>query len=250
MRVNGAVAVAAPPLDLLSEASLFLDFDGTLVEIAETPDAVVVEDRLRSVIRLLLARLDGRVALISGRNASEVRALLDLPSLAIAGSHGLEIHMADGRTISAERPAALDIVTQAMRTFARDRPGLLVEEKPLGTALHYRQRPDAARECIELAKQFGEHDGLVIQTGKMMIELRAGGGNKGSALLQLMEEPAMAGTRPVFIGDDDTDEPAFLAVDQLGGAGILVGPERATAARFRLENVPALLEWLEAAAAA
>jgi trehalose 6-phosphate phosphatase len=243
MRINGALD--APPLNFLASASLFLDFDGTIVEIAETPDAVIVGDRLRRLLRRLLAGLDGRVAIVSGREASDVRRLLGLSAITIAGSHGVEVHMPDGRVIGPPRPDALDYVTSQLRSFASARPGLLVEPKPFGCALHYRQRPEAELVCRQIAGMLAERHGLDLQTGKMVVELRAVEGNKGSALRQFMMEPAMLGTRPIFIGDDDTDEGAFLAAKYLGGAGIFVGTPRPTEAIFGLPNVGATLDWLE-----
>jgi trehalose 6-phosphate phosphatase len=136
-----------------------------------------------------------------------------------------------------------------MHELASQHPGLIVEDKPLGAALHYRQCPAAEAECVRLATELARHHALYLQPGKMMIEVRAAGGDKGTAIRTLMREPDMAGTRPVFMGDDHTDEPGFAAVAELGGAGILVGEPRETAARYRLEGVEAALAWLEAASA-
>lgn len=238
----------SPPIDLLREdASLFLDFDGTLVEIADTPDAVVVSAQLRAVLRKLFERLDGRLALITGRPAEQVAALLDRPALDIVGSHGMEFRWADGRRTLAERPAGLALAGERMRTHAAGRPGVLLEEKPLGLALHFRQAPEAGPACEALAAELAQAHGLYLQPGKMMIEVRAPGGDKGEAVRALMAEPGRASTRPLFMGDDHTDEPGFAAAKALGGAGILVGPTRATAARYRLDGVPDALAWLAAA---
>jgi trehalose 6-phosphate phosphatase len=100
-----------------------------------------------------------------------------------------------------------------------------------------------------LASALSETHDLHLQPGKMMIEVRTGGGDKGTAIRALMREPDMVGRRPLFMGDDLTDEPGFVAAQELGGAGILVGEPRETAARYRLEGVEATLAWLEAASA-
>lgn len=234
---------SVPPVELLRGASLFLDFDGTLVDIAERPDAVRVDARLRSVMHALHARLAGRIAVVSGRPAAEVRALLGA-DIAIVGSHGMEFA---GRV--PERPAGLDEALAAMRALAVRYPGVLAEDKPLGAGLHFRLCPAAEAECLALAGALAEAHGLHLQPGKMMVEVRAAGGDKGSAVRALMREPGAAGTRPVFMGDDLTDEPGFAAAAELGGAGVLVGEPRATAARYRLAGVEATLAWLEAAAA-
>lgn len=237
-----------PPATLLRGASLLLDFDGTLVELADRPDAVIVEKRLRDLLDRLGQRLPGRLALISGRAASQVRALIGVSGLAVSGSHGLEIHWPDGRISAAGRPASLDIVLERLDRFASTHPGVLVERKPLSVALHYRMAPDAALACHDLAGSLAAETGMMIQTGKMMVELRPGGHDKGSALRTLMATPPMAGTIPVFLGDDDTDEPAMVAAAALGGAGILVGASRPSAARYRLDSVGAVIDWLDAAA--
>ena len=240
------LSLPPPPADLLRGASLFLDFDGTLVEIAERPDAIRVDDRLRVLLTRLKHRLAGRVAMITGRPAGELIGLLD-ESYTVAGSHGLELRRADGTSVPAERPTALARVLEAMHDFASATPGILVEDKPMGTALHYRQAPHTGEACIRLAAELARAHRLVLQPGKMMVEVRAGGGDKGSALRRLMAEPEAAGTRPVFIGDDVTDEDGFVAAAVLGGAGILIGEARQTAAEYRLDGVSELLAWLEQA---
>jgi trehalose 6-phosphate phosphatase len=237
-----------PPPDLLQGASLFLDFDGTLVELAEHPEAVQVASRTVTLLDRLGDMLEGRLALISGRPVAQLRQWLAAP-VTIVGSHGIEYDWRDGRAAAVTTPAALEDVRKAMEAWAAQQPGIVVEDKPLGIALHFRQRPGAEQACVALARDLAKRHGLQVQPGKMMIEVRVGGGDKGTALRTLMREPEMAGTRPVFMGDDHTDEPGFAAAAELGGAGVLVGPARATAASYRLDGVGSALEWLEAAAA-
>ena len=243
-----SIPTASPPIGLLHGASLFLDFDGTLVNLAETPDAVRVDARLASLMHRLLDRLGKRIAVISGRPAAQVRALFDA-DLAVVGSHGLEFVARDGSARPLERPPALTAVATAMSELAGRHSGVLVEDKPLGVALHFRLCPAAEADCTSLASSLADSHGLHLQPGKMMVEVRATGGDKGTAIHTLMREPDMAGTRPVFMGDDLTDEPGFAAAAELGGAGILVGPRRASAARYWLDGVEATLAWLEAASA-
>jgi trehalose 6-phosphate phosphatase len=239
-----------PPTALLDGAALFLDFDGTLVELAPRPDLVRVDARLAALMAALSAKHDGRIAVISGRPAGEIAELFGSPAFAIAGSHGLEVHHADGRRVVAERPPALGAVRSEFAAFAARDPGLLVEDKPLGVALHYRNAPAHGDAADALARTLADAHALRFQPGKMMAEVRSAAGDKGSALEALCREPHMAPARPLFIGDDETDEPAFAAAYRHGGHGILVGEPRSTSATHRLPDVAATLDWLEAAARA
>jgi len=238
----------APPDPAADRISLFLDFDGTLVEIAERHDAVVVDDALRALIRALAGRLDGRLAVVSGRTADEIVAYLHAadsrPPFGIAGSHGLELRWTDGRGESPTRPDALDAILVALHALAAEHPGVAVEEKPFGAALHYRRAPDAGPACDALAEQLAQAHGLHLQRGKMVAELRLPGADKGDALRRFMADPAMAGTTPIFLGDDVTDEAGFAAAAELGGWGVLIGEAPVTAARYRLEDVTAVHRWL------
>ena len=234
-----------PPRDLLTDAALFLDFDGTLVELADTPDGVSVDVRLAGLMQQLTERLDGRLAIISGRSVDSILALFGDVPFAIGGSHGLEIRWPDDSRTLAERPAALDAIHAEMTAFADATHGVLVERKPLGAALHFRNVPAAEDESVALATRLAGHHGLHLQTGKMMIEIRVPGADKGTALDTLLAAPPLAGHRPVFLGDDDTDEPAMVAAARHGGAGVLIGDPRPTAAAWRLPDVAATRDWLE-----
>ena len=144
------------------------------------------------------------------------------------------------------RPEALSIVGADLADAFRDRKGVIVEVKTLGVAIHYRLDPSAETEICAVVARLGEQHGLEIQTGKMMVELRTTGHNKGTALAAMMQDPPFAGHMPIFLGDDVTDEDGFAACATLGGAGILVGPERPSAARYRLDDVADVHEWLSA----
>jgi len=238
------IILPPPPGDLIDGASLYLDFDGTLVEIAATPDGVVVEPLVPALLAALSRRLEGRLALISGRAIDTLNALVAVPGLAISGSHGVETLWSDGRRAGPVRAAGLDAAIAAIRGFADGRAGLLIEEKPFGVALHYRGAPAAEHDAHALVRGLAETTGLDVQTGKMVIELRPAGVNKGDALRRLQAAAPFATYRPVFVGDDDTDEAAFVAAAELGGCGVLVGPARATAARYRVDDVAAVRRWL------
>ncbi len=238
-----------PPPDLIDGAALFLDFDGTLIELAESPDAINVPPRLGLLLARLQRRLQGRVAIVSGRSVADLERYIPVPDIPFSGSHGLELRLGDGTRVPLHSPLGMRSVRERVRLFAHDREGLLVEDKPAGVALHYRRAPDQERRISHFMEELAREAELVLQRGNMVVELRPPGADKGDAVRALMGEDPFAGARPIFLGDDLTDEHAFQAVAGMDGAGVLVGPARNTAAQYRLPSVAAVAEWLEAAAA-
>lgn len=241
-------SLPAPPPALLDGAALFLDFDGTLIELAETPDSIRVAPELRSLLERLRDRLDGRIAIVSGRSLADLERYVPVQDIPFSGSHGLELRLGDGTHVPLHAPAGLESVRERARRFVQGRHGLIVEEKPAGVALHYRLAPDEGRRVADFMEMLAREAKLMIQRGNMVVELRPYGADKGDAVRAFMGTPPFVGATPVFAGDDLTDEHAFAAVAQLGGAGILVGPSRSTQAKYRLESVAAVAEWLEACA--
>ena len=233
-----------PPASLLEGAALFLDFDGTLVELAETPDAIEVTPRLPELLRQVAERLGGRIGIISGRSIADIERHMDCTGLAVSGSHGLELRLANGEHIPLAAAVDLTKARERIGDFAAATPALLVEEKPSSIAVHFRRAPDQAERVEKFLSRLARQEGLALQAGKMVLELRPKGADKGDALRAFMTEPEFAGARPVFVGDDVTDEDAFEAAAAMGGAGILVGPERASAAQWRLPDVASVARWL------
>lgn len=238
-----------PPPDLIEGAALFLDFDGTLVDLAETPDAIAVPAGLAPLLERLRARLEGRLAIVSGRALADLERHLPLHGIAFSGSHGLELQFADGTRLPLSVPIGLEDVRARVETFAAATPGLIVEEKPAGIALHYRLAPDEGPRADAFIAALAKERGLAVQRGAMVTELRPTGATKGDAIRAFMTEPEFAGARPLFMGDDLTDEHGFAAVTALGGSGILVGPERRSAASYRLASVGEASQWLREVAA-
>ena len=228
--------------------ALFLDFDGTLVELADTPDSIRVPQALRFLLDRLHRRLEGRLAIVSGRSLADLDRHLPSSGIAFSGSHGVELKLADGTALPLSIPIGLDSVHERVRRFADETSGLFAEEKPAGIALHYRQAPDEADRVAAFMEGLARESGFSVQHGIMVAELQPVGATKGDALKAFMTEPGFRGARPVFVGDDLTDEHGFAAAAALGGAGVLVGPLRPTAARFRLPSVAAVAQWLGAAA--
>ncbi len=210
---------------------------------------VSADSGTRALLSHLETKVERRLAVVSGRSLEQIDAILGdaAVNLAVSGSHGCE-HRWNGVLAKPERPASLDDAVQRLHGFCKDRTGVLVEEKSFGVALHYRLNPQTEAEAHAFAEALSSELDLALQHGKMMVELRVPGGDKGLAVQRLMSRPPMRGTRPVFVGDDLTDEPGFAAARELGGHGILVGQPRATSADYRLESPGDLREWLREAA--
>ncbi|WP_157956714.1 trehalose-phosphatase [Salinicola halimionae] len=229
--------------------ALFLDFDGTLVSLAAHPDDVQVSPRLKALLGELLETYDGAVAVVSGRPLDQLERLLAPVSLPMAGIHGLEWRDADGSRHSAvDQPAQLASCRDALAAFVEGRPGLHYEDKGVSLTLHYRSAPELARACHEFfeAQQRSLGDTFELVPGKCVLELRPSGYDKGTAVARLLDETAAFRDRkPVFIGDDVTDEDAFRIVNARGGHSVRVGSQDDTAATCYLESVQEVLTWLE-----
>ncbi len=239
--------LAPPPaLSLLLDrgrVALFLDFDGTLVEIADAPDGVTVAERLPERLERLGARLGGALALVTGRSIDNLSEFLGQPDLHLAGSHGGDVR-APGGAILREGRALPQPVAAALERFAADR-GLLYERKAHGGALHYRTQPEREDETRQFAAELSEMHGLVAKTGKCVVELAWPGSDKGGAVDLLTARSPFAGALPIFIGDDTTDEDGFVACARLGGFGIAVGERVSATAAYGLGNVEEVHKWLE-----
>jgi trehalose 6-phosphate phosphatase len=234
---------------LCPSCALFLDFDGTMVDIAPQPHAVRVPQPLIGTVRWLHEYLGGAVAIISGRPIAQIDDFLQPLRLPVAGVHGAERRGADG-TVKLLSTPPLDEVEAAARALAAQHPTLLLEDKRGSLALHYRQAPELESLCVDtMQRAVARSPGLTLLHGKMVVEAKPGGASKGHAIEAFLQEPPFQGRIPVFIGDDITDEVGFSTVQRLGGLGIKVG-EGATVAWRRLPDPAALRQELEAAVAA
>jgi len=227
--------------------ALFLDVDGTLLEIAETPDAVHVPAQLIRTLTDVAQREAGALALISGRSLAQLDRLFAPARFAAAGLHGLERRDAAGSLIRPRQlDQALNAARQRLAAFVSPHPGLLLEDKGLTLALHYRRAPElegeVRRVVTALATRLGQ--GFHVQEGKCVLELKPVGFSKRTAIEAFMREAPFRGRRPVFAGDDVTDEDGFLAVNAMGGYSIRVGNDAPTAAQYRVPNVETLRAWL------
>lgn len=231
---------------LCPSCALFLDFDGTLVEIAEHPLAIVVPEGLVNTLRRLREHLGGAVAVVSGRPIAQIDHFLHPLVLGVAGVHGAERRRSDGSLAWLPTPA-MARVEAAARALQREHEALVVESKRGSVAVHYRRAPELAPLCLAAMQDAVDHSpGLTLLAGKMVVEAKPMAATKGRAIEAFLEEPPFAGRTPVFIGDDVTDEAGFVAVQRLGGLGVKVGGGE-TVAQRRLDDPSAMREALEAA---
>lgn len=241
-----AAQPSPPDLNSLLErgpVALFLDFDGTLVEIASGPDAIDVPADLPRRLETLAARLDGRLALVSGRSLDNLARFLGPLPLCRAGSHGAHVLAPDGTALREAQPLP-QAAREAIEHFTLDH-GLLYERKPHGAAIHFRTHPELEGQAHSFANALAQKHTLATKRGKCVIELVQPGANKGGAVGLLMQHGPFPGATPVFIGDDVTDEDGFKACEMLGGFGILVGERAGSAARYRLSHVKDVHAWLK-----
>ena len=225
--LNGKTGEGPPPPIDLARAALLLDVDGTLIDIAPTPDAVVVPGNLRDVLSHLRECVDGALALISGRSLDGLDALFSPLSFSGVGSHGAELRSTPkGKSeILAGEPLSKGTV-KTLQTIAKAHCGVLMEDKHYALALHYRRVPEVeAALAAALAQHMPEFEkeGLELLRGKENFEIRRRGINKGAGLIALMKHAPFRGRQPVFIGDDTTDEDALQVLPEFGGTGMSVG---------------------------
>jgi trehalose 6-phosphate phosphatase len=233
-----------PPL-LQPDSALYLDFDGTLVDLAPTPDAVRPAIGLVGVLTELHRRLGGAVAIVSGRRLESVDHWLAPLQLCGAGLHGAQMRLTPDLTDQGSSPQEVARLVQELRaTYASD-SRILVEDKGASVALHFRLAPEREAECSALMRRLALAHGLDVLNGHAVVEARPRGVNKGVGVHRLDEVAPFAGRTPVFVGDDTTDEDAILVVQALGGFGVRVGPAH-SAANHRLADVAAVHRWLQA----
>lgn len=234
---------------MLESMALFLDIDGTLLTFADTPREVRVDKPLVALLSELSRRTTGALAFVSGRSVASIDSLFHPLRLPAAGLHGFERRGADGQLRRHPYPPAAKLATArvAMRALAAFDPGLQLEDKGLLLALHYRRAPRLGVHVLEAMEQIAMEAGpeLVLQPGNCVVELHPRGVSKGAAIDEFMQEAPFRGRRPVYVGDDLTDESGFESVNRAGGRSILVGERQPTVARDRLPDTGAVRSWLQ-----
>ncbi|HUW37079.1 MAG TPA: trehalose-phosphatase [Rhodocyclaceae bacterium] len=236
----------SPPPAAQADWGYFLDVDGTLIEFANTPDAVHVDEALLGLVSRLHRDCGGALALVSGRALLDLEWRLGSLKLPIAGQHGLERRDAAGAMhVHGAPTAAMAAIRLRLQAVLERHPGLLLEDKGMALAVHYRQAPALAGALHRLLRRLIDEadESLQLQTGKRVVEIKPLGFDKGTAIEEYLAEPPFRGRRPVFIGDDATDEHGFAVVNRLRGLSVKVGPGP-TEARYRLPDVAAVRAWL------
>jgi trehalose 6-phosphate phosphatase len=235
----------APSLDWC----LFLDVDGTLIELTDTPSQTVADPEIKTLLQEVSHRLEGAVALVSGRQLATLDQLFAPLRLPSSGLHGIERRTAEGALQGGTFiDSKLDEARAAIQAFAQAHPGALLEDKRRTVAIHFRLAPQAADAARELAaailEKLGKH--YEIQPGDMMLEIKPRGFTKATAIRAFMQEAPFSGRRPVFVGDDLTDQDGFPAVESMGGISIGVGDR--VEGQYHFENVAEVRAWLKSIA--
>jgi trehalose 6-phosphate phosphatase len=233
---------------LCPSCALFLDFDGTLVEIASHPQAVVVPKELPATLARWRDVLGGAVAVVSGRPIQQIDGFLAPVVLSVAGVHGAERRRADG-SVAWQTVHPMQPVVDAATALVRAYPSLEMESKRGAVAVHYRQAPQLQFLCLSTMQAAVERsEGLTLLCGKMVVEAKPSCTSKSQAIDAFMQEAPFAGRTAVFVGDDATDESGFASVQRRGGMGVKVG-DGPSVARARVADPMAMREAMERALA-
>jgi trehalose 6-phosphate phosphatase len=229
---------------------LFLDVDGTLIELTDSPLDTFADPALKTLLSAVAERLGGAVALVSGRSIDYLDALFAPLRLPAAGLHGVERRKATGVMHGASFvDTQLDPARAAVAALVQAHPGTSIEDKGRTIAVHFRMAPQhevsVRQALLAIAKPLGSN--YHIQDGNKVLEIKPRGFTKASAIKAFLHEPPFSGRRPVFVGDDLTDQDGFKTVEDQGGISIAVGDR--VRGQFRMENAAAVRDWLESIAA-
>lgn len=229
--------------------ALFLDIDGTILELAETPGQVVIPAGLHELVRNLDTVTGRALALISGRSLGDIDALFGIPGLAAAGLHGVECRTGDGVVhVQSVDESVIQNFRARLRTCTERYPGLVLEDKKYSLAVHFRRAAHLQAEVEQILRETiaGHDSAFHILRGKMIAEIKPRGPDKGFAIRRFMQSPPFRDRVPVFIGDDITDEDGFLTTNELKGVAIKVGCGDLSSAPWCLERPVDVIKWLEA----
>lgn len=232
----------------LNRIAIFLDIDGTLLDLAPTPLDVRVPTRLQNALAALKVNVNDAIAFVSGRPIGEIDRIFAPLKMPAVGGHGAEIRYEPELPITRSRSASLsDDLRAEFASIVRLDPGILVEDKGYSVAIHYRQAPQIGGEVMERIVAICRNeqcDSLEILPGKLVVEIKPAGYSKGTGLRELMAVSPFRGRKPIFIGDDVTDDAAFAELPNYGGIGFSVGGTMPGAA-FNFDGPQDVRLWLE-----
>jgi trehalose 6-phosphate phosphatase len=238
------------PLDPreLRQFAVLLDVDGTILDIAPTPKQVTVPPSLLRTLSAINDHVDGALALVSGRPVAELDFIFAPLRLAAIGGHGAEIRLPAGGGMPERFAKPLDHeIKRRLKDIAARHTGVTVEDKDYSLALHYRLAPAQGPNVVEEVRRACKDappGSIEILPGHAVIEVKSAGFDKGTAVRLLMSHPPFVGRRPIFIGDDKTDEAAFAVVPEFNGIAVSVG-RKVPGAQDRFKSPAEVRQWLE-----
>jgi trehalose 6-phosphate phosphatase len=218
---------AREPALRLDQSAILLDIDGTLLDLAPTPREVWVPPDLSTTLNRLLARTSGALALVSGRSLNDIDLIFAPEQFPAVGGHGAEMRIsADSEAVATHAPPMDKELKRRLAAIAKLSPGILLEDKGYSLALHYRLAPHAEKAiyaAVSLIRADLPNAPIEVLPGKCVCEIKHSGFNKATGVLELMTHEPFRGRRPIFVGDDVTDEAVFGIMPDLGGLAFSVG---------------------------
>ena len=232
-----------------SAVALFLDVDGTLLDIRDNPSDVVADSALTELLNACSTELHGALSLISGRSIEEVDRIFAPAIFPVAGAHGAELRFDGAQALTLDSNPMPREALRRLEEFVATNQGLLIEYKRGGVSLHYRRAPELQEACEELVRGLMADlgDAFRLIAGKMVFEIAPGAHNKGAAIRSFLEHAPFVGRMPVYVGDDVTDEDAFAEVNRVDGLSIRVGDSAHSEACYELPDVASVRSWLSTA---
>jgi trehalose 6-phosphate phosphatase len=231
----------------LDESAILLDIDGTLLDLAPTPREVWVPPGLSKTLGRLLMRTSGALALVSGRSLNDIDLIFAPEQFPAVGGHGAEMRIStDSEAVATHAPPMDKELKRRLAAIAKLSPGILLEDKGYSLALHYRLAPHAEKaiyEAVSLIRADLPNAPIEVLPGKCVCEIKHSGFNKATGVLELMTHEPFKGRRPIFIGDDVTDEAVFGIMPDLGGLAFSVG-RRAKGVADHFDEPRDVREWL------
>jgi trehalose 6-phosphate phosphatase len=231
----------------LDECAILLDIDGTLLDLAPTPREVWVPPDLATTLNRLLEKTSGALALVSGRSLNDIDLIFAPELFPAVGGHGAEMRLTtEGEAVATRAPPMDKELKRRLAAIAKLSPGILLEDKGYSLALHYRLAPHAERaiyEAVSLIRADLPEAAIEVMPGKCVCEIKHSGFSKASGVIELMRHQPFKGRRPIFVGDDITDESVFAIMPDFGGLAFSVG-RRATGVTDHFDEPREVRQWL------